>query len=224
VTTNRKAKSTNLRVSRKALLFGRKYKNHFRKPLFSIAENVYEKFVKNLEVKVVFQEGSFWLKKLYKLEVLKNKTDLERYRVGNVTFGYVRQKEFKFFVRHRAFGFLMQCFLYAIYKLNANLLLKLFCKILSKVKKKDNKGRRIIKHFVKMVEILPFFFRGKSIGLTIFLKGRLHLSFRKKSLRISFGAIRRNTFDKSISESTGKVLTRFGVFTVRILMSKKNPK
>ena len=48
--------------------------------------------------------------------------------------------------------------------------------------------------------------------------------FRKKSLKLSFGAVKRNTFDKSISESTGKVFTRYGVFGIKILMSKTHEK
>jgi ribosomal protein S3 len=78
----------------------------------------------------------------------------------------------------------------------------------------------MMKHFVKMMRLLPFFFKGQSIGLSIFLRGRLWLSFRKKRLKLSFGAIRRNTLNKTVSESTGKVFTRYGVFGVKILMSK----
>ena len=73
-----------------------------------------------------------------------------------------------------------------------------------------------------MFRSLPFFFDGQHIGLTIFLRGRLWLSFRKKRLKLSFGAIKRNTFNKTISESTGKVFTRYGVFGIKILMSKSN--
>jgi len=69
---------------------------------------------------------------------------------------------------------------------------------------------------------IPFFFESKNIGLTIFLRGRLWLSFRKKRLKLSFGAIKRNTFNKTISEYTGKVFTRYGVFGIKILMSKSN--
>jgi ribosomal protein S3 len=73
-----------------------------------------------------------------------------------------------------------------------------------------------------MFRLLPFFFEGKSVGLSIFLKGRLWLSFRKKRLKLSFGAVKRNTFNKTISESTGKVFTKYGVFGIKILMSKTN--
>ena len=78
----------------------------------------------------------------------------------------------------------------------------------------------MMKHFFKMMRLFPFFFNGETVGLTIFLRGRLWLSFRKKRLKLSFGAIKRNSFKRLISESTGKVFTHFGVFGVRILMSQ----
>jgi hypothetical protein len=221
VQTNKKANQIDIILNREAVLFGRKLKKHFRKPFFFIANSVYQNTVRNLEVKILFQKGSSWLKKLYKLDALKKKTDLERRHLAKVDYGYLKQKEFRFIIKHRQFGFLMQCFLYAVYQLNTNLLLKLFCKTLSKTKKKGNKGRIIMKHFVKMMRILPFFFNGEYIGLSIFLKGRLWLSFRKKALKLSFGRLRRTSFNKSFCESTGKVFTRYGVFGVKILMSKE---
>ena len=224
VNTNRKANQSNVLFNQRAIAFGRKFKKNFRKPFYLIAENVYKNQAKNLEVKTIFQKGSFWLNKLSKLETLKKSTDLERFNMGKIDYSYLKQKEFKFLIKHKQFGFLMQCFLYAVYKLNTDLLLKLFSKTLRKIKKKGNKGRIMIKHFVKMMRLLPFFFDGQSVGLTIFLKGRLWLSFRKKSLKLSFGAVKRNTFDKSISESTGKVFTRYGVFGIKILMSKTHEK
>jgi hypothetical protein len=222
INTNRKARQGNVLVNKRSIAFGRKFKKNFRKPLFFIASSVYKTSLENLEVRTTFIKGSFWLKKLSKLKTFKNTTDLERSNMEDIDYSYLKQKEFKFLIRHKQCGFLMQCFLYALYKLNADLLLKLFCKTLTKTKKRGNKGRIMMKHFVKMMRLLPLFFDGLSIGLTIFLRGRLWLSFRKKSLRLSFGAVKRNTFNKSISESTGKVFTRYGVFGVKILMSKNN--
>lgn len=222
VNTNQKANQNDVLFNKRTIAFGRKFKKNFRKPFFLIAENVYKTHAKNLEVKVNFQKGSFWLKKISELQKLKKNTDSERFNMASIDYSYLKQKEFKFLIKHKQFGFLMQCFLYAIYKLNTDLLLKLFCKTLRKIKKKGNKGRIIIKHFVKMMRILPFFFEAQSVGLTFFLRGRLWLSFRKKKLRLSFGAVKRNTFNKSISESTGKVFTRYGVFGIKILMSKKD--
>ena len=186
VNTNKKANQSDALFNKRAIAFGRKFKKNFRKPFYLIAENVYKHHAKNLEVKTIFQKGSFWLKKLSKLDVTKKITDSERFNMANIDYSYLKQKEFKFLIKHKQFGFLMQCFLYATYKLNTDLLLKLFCKTLSKIKKKGNKGRIIIKHFVKMMRILPFFFEGQNIGLTIFLKGRLWLSFRKKKIKIIF--------------------------------------
>jgi hypothetical protein len=220
VKTNKTARKNNVILTKRALGFSRKLKKNFRKPLFLIANDAYKNPAKNLEVKVAFQKGSFWLKKLSKLESLKKITDSERFRLEDIDYSYLKQKEFRFLIRHKQFGFLMQCFIYAMYKLNADLLLKLFCKILSKTKKIGNKGRIMLKKFIKMMRLLPFFFDAQAIGLSVFMKGRLWLSFRKKSLKLSFGAIKKNTFNKNISESTGKVFTRFGVFGVKILMSK----
>ena len=224
INTNKKANKNDVILNKHALAFSRKFKKNFRKPFFIIAKNVYDKYNKNIEVKINFQKGSLWLDKLSKLNNLKKNTDTERFNMANIDYSYLKQKEFKFLIKHKQFGFLMQCFLYSIYKLNTDLLLKLFCKTLSKIRKKGNKGRIIIKHFIKMMKLLPFFFRGQSIGLTIFMKGRLWLSFRKKRLKLSFGALKRNTFNKEISESTGKVFTKYGVFGIKILMSKSNEK
>lgn len=224
INTNKKANQNDVLLNKHALAFSRKFKKNFRKPFYLIAENIYKKHNKSIEVKTNFQKGSFWLNKLSKLNSLKKNTDTERFNMANIDYSYLKQKEFKFLIKHKQFGFLMQCFLYAIYNLNTDLLLKLFCKTLGKIKKKGNKGRIIIKHFLKMMRLLPFFFEGQSIGLTIFLRGRLWLSFRKKKLKLSFGAVKRNTFNKSISESTGKVFTRYGVFGIKILMSKSNEK
>jgi hypothetical protein len=220
VRTNKTARKNNVFLTKRALGFSRKLKRNFRKPLFSVANNAYKNKAKNLEIKVMLQKGSYWLKRLSKLESLKKITDSERLCLEDIDYSYLKQKEFRSLIRHKRFGFLMQCFIYAIYKLNADLLLKLFCKMLSKTKKRGNKGRIMLKHFIKMMRLLPFFFDAQAIGLSIFMKGRLWLSFRKKGLKLSFGAIKRNTFDKSISESTGKVFTKFGVFGIKILMSK----
>jgi len=222
INTNQQARRNDVILNKRAINFGRKFKKNFRKPFYIIAENIYKNHNKNLEVKTNFQKGSFWLSKISKLGVLEKITDTGRFNMVNIDYSYLKQKEFKFLIKNKQFGFLMQCFLYSIYKLNTELLLKLFCKTLKKIKKKGNKGRIIIKHFAKMFRLLPFFFEGKSVGLSIFLKGRLWLSFRKKKLKLSFGAVKRNTFNKTISESTGKVFTKYGVFGIKILMSKTN--
>ena len=222
INTNKRSNKNDVILNKRAINFGRKFKKNFRKPFYLIAQNVYKNHNKNLEVKINNQKGSFWLFKLSKLETLQKITDTERLDISKIDYSYLKQKEFKYLIKNKQFGFLMQCFLYSIYKLNTELLLKLLCKTLRKIKKKGNKGRIIIKHFSKMFRSLPFFFDGKHIGLTIFLRGRLWLSFRKKRLKLSFGAIKRNTFNKTISESTGKVFTRYGVFGIKILMSKSN--
>ena len=224
VNTNRKVNRNDIIMNKNAQNFSKKFKKNFRKPFFLIADKVYKNQGKNLEVKTFFQKGSFWLKKLSNMEKIKTNTDLERFNIAKLDYSYLKQKEFRFLIKHKQFGFLMQCFLYSMYNLNADLLMKLFSKTLKKIKKKGNKGRIIIKHLIKMMKILPFFFEGRSIGLTIFLKGRLWLSFRKKRLKLSFGSIKKNTLDKSISESTGKVFTRYGVFGIKILMSKSYDK
>lgn len=222
INTNRKANQNDVLLNRRAINFSKKFKKNFRKPFYIIAENIYKNHSKSLEVKTHFQKGSFWLSKISKLDILRKKTDTERFNMGNLDYSYLKQKEFKFLIKNKQFGFLMQCFLYSIYKLNTDLLLKLFSKTLKKIKKKGNKGRIIMKQFVKMMRLLPFFFEGQNIGLTIFLKGRLWLSFRKKKLKLSFGAVKRNTLNKTINESTGKVFTKYGVFGIKILMSKSN--
>jgi hypothetical protein len=222
VTTNKKADKKDLIYNKRIFEFSRKLKRHFRGPFFFIAKGVYKITLKDLEVKVLFQKGSSWLKMLSKMEILKNTTDLERFNIEDVDYSYLKQKECITLIANKRFGFLMQCFLYSIYELNTDLLLKLFCRTLSKIKKKGNKGRKMFGQFVKMMGLLPFIFNGQSIGFTIFLRGRLWLTFRKKNTRLSFGAIRRNSLNRSISESTGKVFTRYGVFSVKILMSKNS--
>jgi hypothetical protein len=222
VNTNKKANQHDVLLNRRAKNFGKKFKKNFRKPFYIIAENVYNNHCKSLEVKTNFQKGSFWLSKLSKLDLLKKKTDTERFNMSKLDYSYLKQKEFRFLIKHKHFGFLMQCFLYSVYKLNTDLLLKLFSKTLRRIRKRGNRGRIMMKHFLKMIRLLPFFFEGQNIGLTIFLRGRLWLSFRKKRLKLSFGAVKRNTFNKTISESTGKVFTRYGVFGIKIVMSKSN--
>jgi hypothetical protein len=220
IKTDKTIKRKKVRANKRAKRFSRKDRHHFRKPLFSIARGVYKNAAPALELKVLFQKGSSWLKKLSRIRILRSATDSERFRMDDIDYSYLKQKEFRFLIKHKQFGFLMQCFLYATYELNTNLLLKLFAKTLAKTKKKKNKGRIMMKHFFKMMRLFPFFFNGETVGLTIFLRGRLWLSFRKKRLKLSFGAIKRNSFKRLISESTGKVFTHFGVFGVRILMSQ----
>ena len=60
VNTNRKANQSNVLFNQRAIAFGRKFKKNFRKPFYLIAENVYKNQAKNLEVKTIYQKGSFF--------------------------------------------------------------------------------------------------------------------------------------------------------------------
>lgn len=158
IKTNQSSRKNDIILNRRAKNFGRNFKKNFRKPFYVIANNVYKNHAKNLEVKTFFQKGSFWLENLSKIDILKKDTDTERFNITKIDYSYLKQKEFKFLIKNKQFGFLMQCFLYSMYRLNSNLLLKLLLKTLKKVKKRGNKGRIIIKHLFKMMKLLPFFF------------------------------------------------------------------
>ena len=224
INSNKKISNSDVKLNKHTINFLKKFKKNFREQFFIIGKKIYQKSNSDLELKVNFAKGSFWIKKLSFLRNTQKNTDSERYSISKIDYSYMKQKEFKFMIKNKRFGFLLQCFLYALYQLDTDLLLKLFCKILSKIRKKANKGKIILKQFVKIFKILPFFFNSANIGLRIFLKGRLWLSFRKKRLTLSFGCLKKNTLSKSINESTGKVFTRYGVFGIKILMSRSYTK
>ena len=78
INSNKKISNSDVKLNKHTINFLKKFKKNFREQFFIICKKIYQKSNSDLELKVNFAKGSFWIKKLSFLRnTQKNTNSLE---------------------------------------------------------------------------------------------------------------------------------------------------